>query len=271
MANMSIEFLGTGSAFVLGEENFQSNIIVAVEVNGETKRLLIDAGTSIAEALNMAEYKPQDIEAVLITHLHADHVGGVEYIAFKNYFEQFPFGVKKPILLGEGNMLDAGWNTTWKGGMKYLGDKTATLETYFEVNGLYEKEIYNFHGVEISIFETKHCEDFDGDFKSYGVKIVNDGLVMVVSGDCKWDPEGMKDLYEEADIIFHDCEIAEYPNSVHAQYNQLKTLPDEIRAKMALYHYSTKGGTIELPAAVEDGFIGFLERGSVIELEDVNV
>jgi ribonuclease BN (tRNA processing enzyme) len=258
---MEIEFLGSGSAFVLAEENYHSNILIKVQTEDGEKRLLIDAGTTIPESLNAAGYKPQDIDAILITHLHADHAGGIEYLAFKNYFEQFPFGVKKPTLIGHHKLLKHGWKHTWSGGLKTLSDKEAKLDTYFDLFPMGGISIYYFHGVSVSIFKTDHVSDNGDEVPSFGVKLIENGKTTIITGDSKFNYKGMKSLYKSANVIFQDCEIAKYPNPVHAQYHELVNLPIEIKNKMWLYHYSTKNGTIILPDVVSDGFLGFILRG----------
>jgi len=66
-------------------------------------------------------------------------------------------------------------------------------------------------------------------------------------------------------VIFHDCELKIYSNSVHAQYHELCNLSPDIKKKMWLYHYTTEGGSIDLPIATEDGFLGFVKRGAIFE------
>ncbi len=84
---MTIKFLGSGSAWVLAEENYQSNILITKNVDGEDKNFLYDAGSTISESLNAQDLKVQDIDSLYISHLHSDHSGGVEDIAFKTYFQ----------------------------------------------------------------------------------------------------------------------------------------------------------------------------------------
>jgi hypothetical protein len=67
--------------------------------------------------------------------------------------------------------------------------------------------------------------------------------------------------YEQADVIFHDCETGGYPTPVHAHYEELLTLPLAIRQKTWLYGYQP--GT--LPEATADGFLGFVKRGQAFE------
>lgn len=66
---MNIKFIGTGGAF-----DFTKGTAAAiVEIGG--KKILIDCGFSTLPTL-VAKDLAKDIDHVLITHLHGDHVGG---------------------------------------------------------------------------------------------------------------------------------------------------------------------------------------------------
>jgi uncharacterized protein YfaQ (DUF2300 family) len=73
----------------------------------------------------------------------------------------------------------------------------------------------------------------------------------------------MKAKYKKADVIFHDCETSpiEFASEVHAHYEDLKTLPDEVRAKMWLCHYQDG----PKPDCVKDGFAGWVEQGQTFD------
>ena len=75
----------------------------------------------------------------------------------------------------------------------------------------------------------------------------------------------LSDLYNEIGNC-RDCELAKYPNSVHAQYHELATLPADIKAKMWLYHNDG-----DRPNAVEDGFAGFVNKGDIFDFSLDNV
>ena len=60
-------FLGSGSAFTVGANNFQSNILLVTEQN---HKLLIDCGTDIRLSLYAAGLSYLDITDIYISHLH---------------------------------------------------------------------------------------------------------------------------------------------------------------------------------------------------------
>jgi len=285
---MKIKFLGSGSAFVLAEENYQSNILISKDVENyeirpesqfggntiledkrETKHLLYDAGSTIAEALNAYDLKPQDLDSIYISHLHDDHAGGVEYIAFKTYFEVFnfgktQFGSMKPKLIGHTDILREGWDTCWKGGLQSIQGQTNSLETYFDTNYMANNGTFDFYGAEMLPIQTVHVVDDRRMVPSYGLMFIENNTKVFITGDTQFAPNQMLTYYNQSDIIFQDCEFAKYPNSVHAQFHQLCDLDSDIKKKMWLYHYKLQ--PMQPWEEVEQdviamGFAGLVKRG----------
>ena len=71
---LELVFLGVGSAFAT--TLFQSNIFL---IKGGT-HVLIDIGSKASIALNEAGIDVLDIERLLVTHSHADHIGGLVHV-----------------------------------------------------------------------------------------------------------------------------------------------------------------------------------------------
>ncbi len=69
---MRVITLGTGDAFGAAGR-FHS----AVVVQAGNSRALVDCGPCILPALYRSRIPPEDIDFILVTHLHGDHVGGV--------------------------------------------------------------------------------------------------------------------------------------------------------------------------------------------------
>ncbi len=77
-------FLGSGSAFTIGVDNFQSNMLL---VSDQRNKLLIDCGSDIRFSLYKAGFSHLDITDIYISHIHSDHTGGLEDIGFNTKFD----------------------------------------------------------------------------------------------------------------------------------------------------------------------------------------
>ncbi|MDD5213826.1 MAG: MBL fold metallo-hydrolase [Candidatus Gracilibacteria bacterium] len=263
--DLVITFLGSGNAFCRAEENYQSNILITREVEElienssdtnivnrkkKKKHFLFDAGATIADALHAVRVHIDDIDTIFISHQHADHIGGLENIAFKRYFGKLPFGQNKPHIVGNADVLNDTWHDSLKGGLQSIQGEVNSLESYFTCTYLDHNGYFLFYGIEIEAVQTLHSIDNKRFVPSYGI-IINGNERIFITGDTQFAPNQMFTFYEQVDWIFQDCEFANYPKSIHAQFHQLCKLPDEIRKKMYLYHYSLKIGEKEAP----DGYI----------------
>ena len=252
---MNFTFLGSGSAFVNKRENYHSNVLF----ESENSNLLIDAGRTIPEALEDQEFTEDDIQNIFITHNHNDHTGGLEHIGFKRYFSTYPFGQNLPHMYGQYSVLEDLWEHNLSAGMKSMQGQVNNMETYFKTHYLKDNGSFKIGKANVDIIQTIHIVDDRKIVPSHGLMITERGKSVFFTGDSQMNPNQMNTFYSKADVIFHDCEIAKYPNSVHAQYHELRELPDEIKDKMYLYHFITPEDG--LPDAIADGFAGFVNRG----------
>lgn len=254
---MELKFIGTGSAFTT--TNFQTNMII--QENG--KNLLVDCGTDIKWSLKSEGLSPMDIDAVYVSHAHADHIGGLEYLAFATYWSNH----KIKLFIHE-SWVDELWDESLKGGLKGIEGKRMHLDDYFDVIKLKDNTEWEWQGVKFNCVQTLHIFAQYSQIDSFGLMFNSEGGERIYfTTDCQFAPEtSQKAFYKEADLIIHDCETAPFMSGVHAHYDQLKTLPAEVKAKMCLIHYQ---GNVDndlekwSAQAKEDGFIGFVTRSSV--------
>ena len=75
MSDVRVRFLGTGNPFGTGGR-FQACILV----DGPDGRVLLDCGATSPLAMARAGVSPDSIDAVLLTHLHGDHFGGIPFL-----------------------------------------------------------------------------------------------------------------------------------------------------------------------------------------------
>ena len=119
---LSVFFVGTGSAF--SKRYFQTNVLV---VKGED-HLLIDCGTLCPYALE-TKYglELSKIDNILLTHPHADHIGGVEELALVDRYVK----KQKANLVITDEFKELLWNESLKGGLKVNEEGPLFIDDYF--------------------------------------------------------------------------------------------------------------------------------------------
>ncbi len=258
---LSMFFVGTGSAFA--KENFQNNVLF---IKGKN-HILIDCGTLCPLAVTKYGIQISDIKNFFLTHSHADHIGGMEEVAFTSYYMKKP----RPVVVIDDKYKKVLWSQSLSGGLGYsktFDGRTAGFDDYFEQlkpatvrcgKNYYKRAVIGGEGgIDIKIFETSHsnARDVRGRiFHSCGVVVDNR---IVFTGDTKFDRKKLEGILSDFDIewIFHDA--CWFKNEVHASYGELKALPADVKKKIYLCHCDD---TLLAKDVTADGFAGFAKRG----------
>lgn len=251
--NMTLKmtFLGSGSAFTVAPENYHSNILL--EVGKDT--LLIDAGSDIRHSLREKNLSYLDIKNIYISHLHGDHTGGLEWLALTTHFD--PDYKEKPNLFTSEEIIDDLWRKTLAGGLSTLPRKSPAIDSFFNPRPIKEHDGFTWHSIKFQLVRTIHYYSNHELMPSYGLLFTYNKTRILFTSDTQSSPEYLAPFYEEADIIFHDCETTKHKSTVHSNYFELIHLPEHIKKKMWLYHYNPG----PLPHAQNDGFLGFVTKG----------
>lgn len=258
---MKLIFLGSGSAFTIGADNYQSNMLL---INERGQKLLIDCGSDIRFSMHAAGYSHLDITDIYISHLNADRVGGLEFVGFKTKFDP---NCDRPNLYISKDLAEPLWDNTLSGGMRSIGGDVTDLETFFSVKNIGRERTFVWEGIEFYLAKTVYLNNGYSTIPSYGLFFKLAETKILLTTDTRIAFETLGEFYDRADIIFHDCETSRFPSSVHAHYNDLVKLPEKLRKKMWLYGYQPG----KLPNAKKDGFCGFIKRGQVFETSDLLV
>ena len=255
---MKLLFLGSGSAFTVGANNYQSNMLL---MDGSDRKLLIDCGSDIRFSLHDRGYSYQDITDIYISHLHADHVGGMEFIGLTTFFDP---RCPKPNLYTSKDVAAELWDRCLAGGMQSIGNELADIDTFFNVHKVRRNSYFVWNEIQFFLVRVVHIDNGYALMPSYGLFFTLGGQNIFITTDTQIAIEDIQEYYENADIIFHDCETARFPSSVHAHYQELVKLPERWREKMWLYGYQPG----PLPDAKAGGFLGFVQRGQMFEFYD---
>lgn len=247
-----VTFLGSGSAFTVGDDNFQSNILI--EDLRSDKKLLLDCGGDIRFSLHNVGLKMSDITDVYISHPHGDHVGGLEGLAFCTKW--IPNRPKINMYISKHFANDL-WTNTLSGGLGSIEGEIAEMSTFFNVNAIGVKGRFDWQGINFQLVQVVHIMNGFDIVPSYGLLFKVNGLTVFFTSDTQFAPAQLLKFYDMADVIWHDCETAPFKSGVHAHYDFMKTLDPKFKQKMWLYHYQP-GKTQD---AVADGFCGFVKCG----------
>jgi ribonuclease BN (tRNA processing enzyme) len=216
----------------------------------------------------------KDINAVYISHLHGDHSQGIEYLAFCTYFD--PTLKEKIQLFGNGDLLRRGWEDSWKGGLESIQGKLLSLDSYFDVNMIRPNGTFIWEGIEFTIVQSIHIYNGYQIVPCYGLMAWFPTIKKRIyfTADSQHAPAQIMDFYKQADLIIHDCETTPFKSGVHANYQDLCSLPEDIKSKMILVHYAdnvldkSNIVSLEWKEKVEDnGFSWMPGKGDTMDIE----
>jgi len=156
------------------------------------------------------------------------------------------------------------WNRSLRGGLETLEGKIANITDYFDCRPVRINSSFTWENIKFTPVQTVHVVSGMSIQHSYGliIKEIDTDYKVFFTTDTQFAPYQMRKLYEKSDLIFHDCETAPFKSGVHAHYDDLKTLPEEVKNKMWLYHYQPK----PQQNTKKDGFLGFVKKAQIIEI-----
>jgi len=226
---MSFSFtpIGVGDAF---SAHWYSSCLL---LEHEERRLLVDCPHPIRKMLREATARrpaPLDldsIDAVVLTHLHADHCSGLESMAF---FSKFALN-RRLRLLAHPLVCERLWEGSLAAGMERLTDGSGRSNEmrfgdYFELIELSFDTAVGEGPFEIECRATEHH------IPTTALRVTTPGGSLGYSADTAFDAE-LIDWLAECDRFIHETNLG-----THTAYESLAVLPPDVRERMRLIHFT---------------------------------
>lgn len=223
MASTSITFLG--GAREVGKNGFL--------VEGSDARVLLDFGLQLTEPVTFPD-KPGHVDALLLSHAHLDHSGGIPYIYRKNPFALYGVDVTFDVM--RLLLYDSIKVNELKGLPQKYSDADVDDVEGSEIAVHYGKERKLGGGCSATFYDAGHIPG------SAGILVESDGKRIFYSGDTK-----MRDTlllsgaeYPKADVLVSEATYGDrmHPGRKEAVKDFLDKAEDTCR----------RGGTAVVPA-----------------------
>lgn len=249
---MKVTIVGCGDAFGSGG---RSHTCFRLDEAGRT--LLVDFGAGAIIAWNKAGFATSDIDAIIVSHLHGDHFGGLPFLLLQC---QFVERRRKPItLLGPPGLtarLDQALEVFFPG--------TSTMHWTFDRPVV---EIVPGHPAEIAGFSLLTLEvDHPSGAPATGIRVGAGGRLFAYSGDTAWT-ETLVDLAAGTDLFIIECYSAARAIPGHIDWPTLDANRSRLASRrLMLTHLGEEEGAADLRRTLSRGGIEICQDGGVHEL-----
>jgi ribonuclease BN (tRNA processing enzyme) len=239
-----VHVLGCGDAFGSGGRNQSSYLVDAGD-----RLFLLDCGATALLAMKRAGFSPDRLDAILLSHLHGDHFGGVPFFLIDYLYRvprhdpltiAGPAGTEERVRRLFNDMYESGKNSA------------DTLPVEFMI--LTPGERQNVSGIEVFPFRVPHQTNA----VSLGLKVSYRGKRILYSGDSQWT-----DVFIEhsdgVDLFLCECSFFEEQPGKHVNYRILEANLERLRSKrLVLTHLGeemlARRGQLSVLVA-EDGMV----------------
>lgn len=243
--SVRVRFVGSGDAFGSGGR-FQTCILV----DAPGARVLLDCGASSLVALRQQGIDPAGVDAVVLSHLHGDHCGGIPFLLLDAIFASKrarPLTIAGPP--GSAPRLRVLLETMFPGSgvmRPHFG------LSYLDLEPRRRQEVVP--GVTVTTFPARHAPESDPSL----LRVECGGKSITFTGDTDWTPE-LVEASRGTDLLIAECYAYDRPVKLHMAYTTLRPRLGELQARrVVLTHLSPEMlrrlDEIDVPCA-HDGMV----------------
>ena len=213
---MKLMIVGSGDAFGSGG---RSNTCFWLETAKGT--LVVDFGASALPALKARALEPNRIDAIILSHLHGDHFGGLPFLLLD---AQFLSRREKPLLIagppGTRARLDAALEVFFP---KSTGSKWRFPWTVEEIPVGVESNVLGHSLITAEVIHQSGAP-------STALRLSDGERIFAYSGDTEWT-DALKPIANEADLFVCECYAYAGKLTGHTSWEILRTKIPELNAQ----------------------------------------
>jgi ribonuclease BN (tRNA processing enzyme) len=191
---MRTTVIGSGDAFGSGGR-FQTCIALASGNSDSSPHTLVDCGATSLVALRQHDVELNNVETVLVSHLHGDHFGGLPFLILDGQFRRRTTDLTVVGPPGTENRLTETMEAMFPG--------SSTVQRRFSVNVVEHVDRVPHHRERTSVvpFEVRHASGAP----AYALRVTDNatGATLAYSGDTEWT-DALIDASDGADVFL--CE-----------------------------------------------------------------
>jgi ribonuclease BN (tRNA processing enzyme) len=245
---MRLQFIGSGDAFGSG-----GRLHPCFHVVGEQVNFLIDCGASSLIGLKHQHVALRDIQAMFVTHFHADHFGGVPFFILDS---QFFSKRSQPLTIAGPPGLAQWYERVME--TSFPGSSSTKPKFPLSLVELRPSERASVAGVHVTPFQAHHGSP-GGPFFAY--RLEAEGRTIAYTGDTEWTDVLIGTAFQ-ADLFVAEAYFFDKKVRFHLDLaSLLERLPRMQPKRLILTHMSeemlARVGTLEHETAYD---------GKVVEL-----
>ena len=222
---MRIVFIGSGDAFGSG-----GRLNTCFHVSGRKSNFLIDCGSSSLIGLKSSKTELNNIQAIFVTHFHADHFGGIPFFMLD---AQFFSKRTEPLTIAGPEGLTEWYERVME--TAFPGSSGTTPKFELSLVELSPRITETVGGISVRPFCVNHGNP-GGPFYAY--RFETEGRSIAYTGDTEWTDE-LIDAGKEADLFIAEAYFYEKKVRLHLDLSSLKEHLPRIRPKrLILTHMS---------------------------------
>jgi len=244
---MKLHILGCGDAFGSGGRNQSGYLVEAAD-----RLFLLDCGPTTLLAMKRAGFDPRRLDAIILSHLHGDHFGGIPFFLIE-YLYQKP--LSNPLIIA---------------GPPGTEERVGELFRVMYGSGSMTKEIPSVHyrelspeepatvnGIDVTPFQVPH----QSHAISLGLKVSYAGKQILFSGDSLWTDRFIAHA-RGVDLFLCECSFYREQPGMHVNYHALQANLARLECKkLVLTHLGE-----EMLARKSELTATLAEDGMVIEI-----